>query len=48
MVGMDCNLSHPNNEVEESGVSHRFQTEEELLQSMGYKQVNTNATLKLR
>ncbi|KAG1464241.1 hypothetical protein G6F46_002927 [Rhizopus delemar] len=39
MVGMDCNLSHPNNEVEESGVSHRFQTEEELLQSMGYKQL---------
>ncbi|KAI8081999.1 amino acid permease-domain-containing protein [Gilbertella persicaria] len=37
MVGMDRNLS--NNEVNESGENrHQFQTEEELLHSMGYKQ----------
>ncbi|CAO3679991.1 unnamed protein product [Rhizopus stolonifer] len=35
---MDLNLKNPQIEVEESGGSHRFQTEEELLQSMGYKQ----------
>lgn len=38
MVGMDRNLS--NNEVNETGENKpQYQTEEELLQSMGYKQV---------
>jgi hypothetical protein len=38
MVGMDRNLSI--NEVNETGENRpRFQTEEELLHSMGYKQV---------
>ena len=39
MVGMDRNLSI--NEVNETGENRpQYQTEEELLHSMGYKQVN--------
>lgn len=41
MVGMDRNLSI--NEVNETGVNRpQYQTEEELLHSMGYKQVNSS------
>ncbi|KAG1473240.1 hypothetical protein G6F56_001069 [Rhizopus delemar] len=36
---MDRHSKNSQIEVEESGGSHRFQTEEELLQSMGYKQL---------
>lgn len=43
MVGMDRDLSI--NEVNETGVNKsQFQTEEELMHSMGYKQVNNNKT----
>lgn len=41
MVGMDRNLSI--NEVNETGDNRpQYQTEEELLHSMGYKQVNSS------
>lgn len=43
MVGMDRNLSI--NEVNETGENRpQFQTEEELLHSMGYKQVQLIST----
>ncbi|CEG80247.1 hypothetical protein RMATCC62417_14610 [Rhizopus microsporus] len=38
MVGMDRHLKQSDNDIEQTGVYHEYQTEEELLHSMGYKQ----------
>lgn len=40
MVGMDRHLKKSDNDIEQTRVYHEYQTEEELLHSMGYKQVN--------
>lgn len=37
---MDRHLKQSDNDIEQTGVYHEYQTEEELLHSMGYKQVN--------